>query len=78
MIIYLNNDKECDLAIVLFADDKIREDIIITQETRKIVFLNYYPYHESSFLTFVKLKKVFENYWSKFVISTVVVIFIMK
>ena len=55
MIIYLDCDKECDLCIVLFAHDKSREDIIMTQETRKIVFLNCYPYHDSSFLTFAKL-----------------------
>jgi hypothetical protein len=56
MIIYLDCDKECNLGIVLFADNKMREDIIITQETRKIVFLKCYPYHEPSFIAFDKLE----------------------
>ena len=57
MIIYLDYDKQCDLGIVLFVDDKIRDDVIITQETRKILFLNCYPYHESAFLAFEKVKR---------------------
>ena len=56
MIIYLDYDKQCDLGIVLFADDKIRDDVIITQDTRKILFLNCYPYHESAFIVFKKVK----------------------
>ena len=56
MIIYMDYDKKCDLGVVLFADDKIRNDVIITQGTnRKIVFLNCYPYHNSSKLAFEKL-----------------------
>ena len=57
MILYLDYDNKCDLGLVLFADNKIRDDIIITQENRKIIFLNCYPYHESAFLTFEKLKE---------------------
>ena len=48
---------KCDLGLVLFADNKVRDDIIIKQENRKIVFLNCYPYHESAFLAFEKLKE---------------------
>jgi hypothetical protein len=57
MIIYMDYDKKCDLGIVLFADNKIREDIVITQGNRKIVFLNCYPYHNTFTLAFKKINK---------------------
>jgi hypothetical protein len=57
MIIYLDYDIRCDLGIVLFADDKLREDIVIGQgEHRRILFLNCYPYHESASIAFEKVK----------------------
>ena len=53
MIIYLDYDSKCDLGVVLYADDKIQEDVIIRQgENRKIIFLNCYPYHQSEILAF--------------------------
>lgn len=58
MIIYLDYGARCNLGIVLFADDKIRDDILIKQDKkRKIVFLNCYPYGTSSGLSFEKIKK---------------------
>jgi len=58
MIIYLDYGSKCDLGIVLFADDKTREDVILKQgDLRKILFLNCYPYHESSSLAFEKIQK---------------------
>lgn len=58
MIIYLDYDSKCDLGVVLYADDKIREDIIVRQgENRRIMFLNCYPYYESDTLAFKKIKK---------------------
>jgi hypothetical protein len=60
MIIYLDYDGKCDLGIVLYADDKMREDVVIRQgENRKIIFLNCYPYHESDILSFKKIKNYF-------------------
>ena len=57
MIIYLDYDSKCDLGVVLYADDKIREDVIIRQgENRKIIFLNCYPYSESELLALDKIK----------------------
>jgi hypothetical protein len=53
----MDYDKKCDLGIVLFADNKIREDIVITQGNRKIVFLNCYPYHNTFTLAFKKINK---------------------
>jgi hypothetical protein len=62
MIIYLDYDSECDLGVVLYADDKIREDVIIRQgENRKIIFLNCYPYHQSEISAFEKIKNYFER-----------------
>jgi hypothetical protein len=41
MIIYLDYDGKCDLGVVLYADDKMREDVMIRQgENRKMIFLN--------------------------------------
>lgn len=58
MIIYLDYGTRCNLGIVLFADDKIRDDILVKQDKkRKIVFLNCYPYGTSSGLSFEKIKK---------------------
>ena len=57
MIIYLDYDSKCDLGIVLYADDKMREEVIIRQgENRKIIFLNCYPYDESDMLAFNKIR----------------------
>lgn len=58
MLIYLDYGQKCDLGIVLFADDKEREDIVLVQgENRKILFLNCYPYHHSSLFTLEKVRK---------------------
>jgi len=60
MIIYLDYGNKCDLGIILYADNKIREDVIIRQgENRKILFLNCYPYHESDVSAFKKIKNYF-------------------
>jgi hypothetical protein len=53
----LDYDSKCDLGVVLYSDDKIREDATIRQaENRKNIFLNCYPYHESDVLAFKKIK----------------------
>jgi hypothetical protein len=57
MIIYLDYDNNCDLGIVLYADDKILEDVIVRQgQDRRIIFLNCYPYRGSELLAFKKIK----------------------
>ena len=38
-----------DLGMVLFADDRPREEIVVKQaDSRKIIFLNCYPYDDNS------------------------------
>lgn len=40
MIIYLDYYSKCDLGVVLYAVDKLREDVIVRQgENRRIIFL---------------------------------------
>lgn len=57
MIIYLDYGMKCNLGIVLFADDKLRDDVEMSQsDLRRILFLNCYPYHESASITFEKIK----------------------
>jgi hypothetical protein len=57
MIIYLDYDSKCDLGVVLYAVDKLREDVIVRQgENRRIIFLNCYPYSESQLLAFKQIR----------------------
>jgi len=58
MLVYLDYGIPCDLGIVLFADEKIRDDILIREEntSRRIVFLNCFPYSESATLALDKVK----------------------
>lgn len=56
MIIYLDYAEKKDLGMVLFADDKLREEIVVKQtDSRKIMFLNCYPYSENSKVVFDRL-----------------------
>ena len=57
MILYLDYVVCCDVGIVLFADDKDRNDIVIKQkDSRKILFLNCYPYQQSDRYAFERIK----------------------
>jgi hypothetical protein len=57
MIIYLDYGSRCDLGIVLFAEDTIRNDVLIKQkESGKVVFLNCYPFHQTCIFAFEKIK----------------------
>ncbi len=56
MIIYLDHIGPSDLGIVLFADSESREDVIIRQGNRRIMFLNCYPYKENSNITLEKIQ----------------------
>lgn len=48
MIIYLDYVTSARFAIVLFADKKIRGDVSLDDDNRRILFLNCYPYATSS------------------------------
>jgi hypothetical protein len=57
MIIYLDYIGPSDMGIVLFADPKQSQDISVKQRNRKIVFLNCYPYTNSSNSTLDKVRE---------------------
>jgi len=60
MLIYLDYGN-CDLGIVLFADEKIRNDIVIKQnESRRLLFLNCYPFGETSIESFSKIRHLLQ------------------
>jgi hypothetical protein len=57
MIIYLDYGAKKDLGMVLFADDRQREEIVVKQtNSRKIMFLNCYPYSDDSKVVFDRLR----------------------
>ena len=64
MIIYLDYGKKKDLGMVLFADDRPREEIVVKQaDSRKIIFLNCYPYDDNSkVVVFDRLRNYTESY----------------
>lgn len=57
MILYLDYHKKCDLGFVLYADTKKREDVLIKSDTQKIYFLNCFPYEDTAFTAFRKIKQ---------------------
>ena len=63
MIIYLDYGNKKDLGLVLFADDRPHEEIVVKQtDSRKIMFLNCYPYSDSSKVAFDRLHEYMESY----------------
>ena len=63
MIIYLDYGEKKDLGMVLFADDNRREEIVVKQaDSRKVMFLNCYPYSDDSKVVFDRLRNYTERY----------------
>jgi hypothetical protein len=56
MIIYLDYVTSSELAVVLFADPKIRGDVSLGKGNRRIIFLNCYPF-STSLTAFERVKQ---------------------
>ena len=59
MIIYMDYGNRTDLGFVIFADSKLRDEVVIKQDCRQLIFLNCFPFHTISDLALEKLKLKF-------------------
>jgi hypothetical protein len=58
MLVYLDYGGRCKYGAVLFADNRDRQDIVMEQEDRRIIFLNCYPFHRSAVAAFALVKQL--------------------